>query len=292
MEYNIVPNENNQKMTIKGKPEMFLIVFISIWGSMFVSPLLSFPFVIYNSLYATGTKTLKCQHNTPKKVICKQTSERLLGVAKSEETIWQNVTKADFHLVTKKIGRDSRNTTKQWITLKTNEKEINIFNDDGYSNLNNMETEELKSWVENFNKFVNSNEEKIVLIYPISQQWINVLPLFLVLLFPVIGLGVIYTVLQWHSLIFDRSEQSLIWEIQTILGKQNYKFSLMDIREIKITKVRGNKGRTFYHVNIHILGKDNAIPLVSASLEIAQNMAVNLGEFLHINVQDLTDRWS
>ena len=106
MEYNIVQSENHQKMTIKGKPGVLEIVIASFLGYGFISPLFSFPFIAYSSLYSLGTKTLICEHNQSKKVICKQISEHLLGYAKPEETTWQNVTKANFHLVPRKKGSD------------------------------------------------------------------------------------------------------------------------------------------------------------------------------------------
>ena len=139
VQYNIVQTENNQKMTIKGKPEVILIVFLSIWGSTCMTSLLYFPFIVYNSLYSIGTKTLTCEHNASKKVICKQTSDHLLGYAKPEEKTWQNITKANFHSVRRKKEND-----EQWITLKTNDKEVTIFSDRMSPSLN-MEAEELAS---------------------------------------------------------------------------------------------------------------------------------------------------
>ena len=286
MQYNIVQTENDQKMTIKGKPEVIIIVFLSLWGSACITPLFSFPFIAYDSLYSIGTKTLTCEHNASQKVVCKQTSEHLLGYAKSEETIWQNVTKADFHLVKRKKDSD-----EQWINLKTNDKEVTIFSDRMSPSLN-MEADELASWVEQFNKFVDSSDGKIELIYPASQQWQAAIFLCLLLLFPAIEILLAYLLLQWHCLTFDRNEQSLVWEVQTIFGKQNYRFLLADIQEIKITKVRGNKGGTFYYIKIYISGRKSPIPLVSNSITNTQNMAQSLGRFLKINVQDLTDRWS
>jgi len=164
MEYNIVQTENNQKMTIKGKPEVIIIVFLSVWGSACMTPLLSFPFIAYESLYSIGTKTLTCEHNVSKKVVCKQISDHLLGYAKPEGTTWQNVTKADFHLVATKKWREEKR-----ITLKTNDKEVNIFSD-RMSPYLNIESVELASWVEKFNKFVVSGDGKIELTYPANQQ--------------------------------------------------------------------------------------------------------------------------
>lgn len=286
MEYNIVQSENHQKMTIKGKPEVIIIVFLSVWGSACMTPLLSFPFIAYESLYSIGTKILTCEHNASKKVVCKQTSDRLLGYANPEETTWQNVTKADFHLVTRKKGNDEK-----WIALKTNDKEVTIFSD-RMSPYLNMESVELASWVEKFNKFVVSGDGKIELTYPARQQWQVVLLPCLLLLFPVIGILLAYLLLQWHCLTFDHDKQSLIWEVQTIFGKQNYQFLLADIQEIKMIKVRGGKGGIFYYIKIYISGRKSPIPLVSNSITNAQNMAQSLGRFLRINVQDLTDRWS
>ncbi|ELS32811.1 MULTISPECIES: hypothetical protein [Pseudanabaena] len=284
MQYDIVQSENAQKMIIKGKPEVIIMVILGIWSSACMAPLFSFPFIAYDSLNSIGTKTLSCEHNAPKKVICKQTADRFLGYAKPEETTWQNVTKADFHLVTRKKGRD-----QQWITLKTNETEITIFSDRLSSSLN-MEAEELALWVEKFNKFVDSGSGKIELIYPASQQWQVLIFPCLLLLFPVIGILLAYLLLQWHCLTFDRNAQSLIWEVQTIFGKQNYQFLLTDIQEIKMTKVRGNKGGTFYYIKIYIYGRKSAIALVSNSITTAQNMAQNLGSFLQINVQDFSNQ--
>jgi len=274
MQYNIVQTENNQKMIIKGKPEVIIIVFLSIWGSTCMTPLFYFPFIAYDSLYSIGTKTLICEHNASKKVICKQTSDHLLGYAKPEETTWQNVAKADFHVVARKKGND-----EQWITLKTNDKEVTIFSDRLSRSLN-MEAEELASWVKKFNKFVNSGNEKIELIYPASQQWQEFWFLGLLLLFPAIAILLTYFLLQWHCLTFDHNKQSLIWEVQTIFGKQNYQFLLVDIQEIKITKVRGSKGGIFYYIKIY------------SSITTAQNIAQSLGRFLKVNVQDLTNQWS
>jgi len=288
MEYNIVQSENYQKMTIKGKPEVFAIVILGVFGSAFISPLFSFPFIAYSSLYSLGTRTLICEHNQSKKVICKQSSEHLLGYAKPEETTWQNVTKANFHLVPRKKGSD-----EQWITLTTKDKEIPIFSD-GSSYLNlNMETEELTSWVARFNQFVNSSEGKIELTYPVSQQWMAAVFLpCLIILFPIIGLFLTYLILQWHCLTFDHDEQSLVWDVQTIFGRKSHQFLLMDIREITLTKVRGSKSGILYYIKINIAGKKSPIPLVFVSITVAQNIAQNLGRFLRINVQDLTDRWS
>jgi hypothetical protein len=286
MEYNIVQTENHQKLTIKGKPEVIIIIFLSVFGSACITPLLSFPFIAYDSLYSIGTKTLACEHNASKKVICKQTSDRLLGYAKPEETTLQNVTKADFHLVTRKKGID-----QQWITLKANETEITIFSDRLSPSLN-IEAEELALWVEKFNKFVDSGTGIIELIYPASKQWKVLIFPCLLLLFPAIGILLAYLLLQWHCLTFDDKEKSLIWEVQTIFGKQNYQFLLTDIQEIKMTKVRGNKGGTFYYIKIYIYGRKSPIPLVSNSITTAQNMAQSLGAFLQINVQDLTHQWS
>lgn len=286
MEYNIAQTENNQKMTIKGKPEVIIIVFLSIFGSACMTPLLSLPFIAYESLYSIGTKTLICEHNASQKVNCKQTSDRLLGYAKPEETTLLNVTKANFHLVTRKKGND-----EQWITLNTNDQEVTIFSDRLSPNLN-MEAEELASWVEKFNKFVDSGDGKIELIYPASQQWQVIIFPCLLLLFPAIEILLAYLLLQWHCLTFDRNEQSLIWEVQTIFGKQNHRFSLADIQEIKVIKVRGGKGGIFYYIKIYISSRKSPIPLVSNSFTTAQNMAQSLGLFLQINVRDLTDRWS
>jgi hypothetical protein len=286
MEYNIVQSENHQKMTIKGKPEVIAIVFASLLGYGFISPLFSFPFIAYSSFYSLGTKTLICEHNQSKKVICKQISEHLLGYAKPEETTWQNVTKANFHLVPRKKGSD-----EQWITLTTGEKEIPIFSDGSHLNLN-MTTEELTSWVARFNQFVNSSEGKIELTYPVSQQWMLVLLPCLIILFPIVGLSLTYLILQWHCLTFDRDEQSLVWDVQTIFGRKSDRFLLMDIREVTLTKVRGSKGGILYYIKIYISGKKSPIPLVFISITIAQNIAQSLGDFLRINVQDLTDKWS
>ncbi len=283
MEYNIVQSENHQKMIIKGKPEVIIIVFLSIWGSACMSPLFSFPFVAYDSLYSMGTKILTCEHNGSKKVICKQTSEHLLGYAKPEETTWQDVTKADLHLVARKKGHD-----EQWITLKSNGKDVTIFSDRLSTSLN-IETDELANWVERFNRFVDSSDGKIELVYPANQQWSVLLLPCLLLLFPTFGLLISYFLLQWHCLTFDREQQSLIWEVQTIFGKRNYQFLLANIQDIKLTKVRGSKGGTFYYIKIYIAGRKSPIPLVSNSITTAQNMAHNLGRFLQMNVQDLTN---
>ncbi|TYQ29603.1 hypothetical protein PseudUWO311_01510 [Pseudanabaena sp. UWO311] len=284
MEYNIVPSEDRQKITIKGKPEVIIIVFLSIWGSACMTPLFSFPFIAYDSLYSIGTKTLSCERNTSKKVVCKQTSGHLLGYAKSEDTTWQNVSKAYFHFVTNKKGRD-----EQWITLTTNDKEITIFSD-RMSPYLNIESVELASWVEKFNKFVVSGDGKIELTYSASQQWQVILLPLLLLLFPIVGLFITYFLLQWHCLTFDRDEKYLIWEVQTIFGRKKYQFLLMDIREIILTKTRGSKGGILYYLKIYISGKKSPIPLVFISITIAQNIAQSLGRFLRINVQDLTDR--
>jgi len=282
MEYNIVPSENHQKMTIKGKPEVIIIVFLSIWGSACMTPLFSFPFIAYESLYALGTKTLTCEHSAVKKVICKQKSEHLLGYANPEETTWQDITKADLHVVTRKNGNN-----EQWITLKSKDKEITIFSDRMSTKLN-IEASELATWVEKFNKFVDSGDGKIELVYPANQQWQVLLLPCLLLLFPTVGLLMSYFLLQWHCLTFDREQQSLIWEVQTIFGDRSYQFLLTNIRDIKLTKVKGNKGGTFYYLKIYIAGRKNPIPLVSNSITTAQNMAHNLGRFLQIPVQDFT----
>jgi hypothetical protein len=286
MEYNIVPSENQQKMTIKGKPETIVIVVLSIFFSAFISPLLAFPFVAYSSLYSIGTKTLTCEHNIQKKVICKEVSEHLLGYAKSEETTFQNITRADFHLTANRKGR-----AQQWISLTANEKERNIFYESGYLNLN-LETEELTSWVTKFNQFVDSRGGKIELTYPASSQWGKMLLPLLLLLFPIVGLGLIYFLMQWHSLTFDRDERSLNWEVQTIFGRKRYQFSLIDISEITLTKTRGSKGGIIYYIKIYMSERKKPIPLTFISITNFQNIAQSLSSFLQINVQDLTDRWS
>ncbi|NMF60318.1 hypothetical protein [Pseudanabaena yagii] len=283
MEYNIVQSENHQKMTIKGKPEVIIIVFLSIWVSACMTPLLSFPFIAYDSLYSMGTKTLTCEHSAVKKVICQQKSEHLLGYVNSEETTWKDITQADFHLITRKNGNN-----EQWITLKNDGQEITIFSDRMSTSLN-IEANELTTWVERFNKFVNSSDGKIELVYPANQQWQVLFLPCLLLLFPMFGLSLAYLLLQWHCLTFDREQQSLIWEVQTIFGKRNYQFLLTNIQDIKLTKVRGSKGGTFYYIKIYITGRKSPIPLVSNSITTAQNMAHNLGRFLRINVQDLTN---
>lgn len=283
MEYNIDQSENHQKMTIKGKPNAFEIVIVIFLGYGFISPLFSFPFIAYSSLYSLGKKTLICEHDQSKKVICKQISEHLLGYAKPEETTWQNVTKANFHLVRRKKGSD-----EQWITLTTKEQEIPIFSDGNHLNIN-MTTEELTSWVESFNQFVNSSQGKIELTYPVSQQWMQVLLPCLIILFPIVGLFLTYLILQWHCLTFDREEQSLVWEVQTIFGRKIERFLLMNIREVTLTKTRGSKGGILYYIKIYISGKKSPIPLFFVSITVAQNMAQSLCRFLQINVQDLTN---
>ncbi len=60
----------------------------------------------------------------------------------------------------------------------------------------------------------------------------------------------------------------------------------------QLTKVRGSKSGILYYIKIYIAGKKSPIPLVFVSITVAQNIAQNLGRFLRINVQDLTDRWS
>lgn len=155
-----------------------------------------------------------------------------------------------------------------------------------------MATEELTSWVARFNQFVNSSEGKIELTYPVSQQWMLVLLPCLIILFPIVGLSLTYLILQWHCLTFDRDEQSLVWDVQTIFGRKSDRFLLMDIREVTLTKVRGSKGGILYYIKIYISGKKSPIPLAFISITVAQNIAQSLGRFLRINVQDLTHIWS
>lgn len=291
MEFNIRHSDYDQKMIIQGKPETIVIVFLAIWCSGALTPLFAFPFVIYEMLYEMGAKTLTCYHDTPKEITCKQVSEHFLGYGKPTEEVWKNVTKAEFYQTKDRRGTNNIKE-RYWITLKTPKKEIYIFNQDSYNANLNIDPEELKLWVSQFNQFAKSSEEKVSLTYAVNDQLLMIFPMFFILLFPGIAVLICYLLLQWHTLVFNRTDHTLTFEQRTIFGLKTDQFLFSNIREIKLLKVRGSKGGISYRCNLYINGKDHPISLTSISLVIVQEMAQTLREFLQIPVYDLTNQWS
>lgn len=288
MNIRLVKN-NHEGLEIKAQPEAFLIAFILIWFSGFGGmPLMSLPFVAYEILSNLGTKTLTYQRNN-NKVTCQEKQENLLGLTQPVIKEVPQFQEAKFNHV-----KYSESDPINWLTLITTggDQEIIIFENEWEQRGFTADAETVRSWSNQINAFLTSNQPELILEYPVSKQLNTLFPLAFMSLFPVIGFVALFSVLQSHSLRFDRINRKIIHCHRTLLGLKVNTYDWRAIQGIDIRKKRGSEGPIYYELD-WVTDSSARLPrLTTGNLPALQNLAQLMKELLGVVVNDQSHSFS
>jgi hypothetical protein len=281
MNISIIKNDRDN-LIVKGSPETFLIVFIVIWSSFFGGiPTMIFPALAYQLLEATGTKTLSCQKPVNQPIACQEKQETFLGFGETLVKDLPPLKQAKLNQISTNEDFDDSS-----ITLITEEGEINLFTRETDQIGLRESSDFFKTWVNEINNFLASDQPNLTLEYPISKQWLNFIPIPFIATFPLIAFGVLYFALQTHKLNFDRLTNEIIYQQQTILGSKSKTYSWRDIRGLELTKRRGNKGAIFYQLNFLTYHSTKLPVLVTNKPQPLQELGQQLRELLKVDFND------
>lgn len=287
MDIQLVRNDR-QVLEVKAKPETFLVIFISIWFLGFAGvPLISLPWLGFNLVYNLGTKTLSCQRNN-NKIICQQKEDKLLGLAAPNVVELSQFKQAKFNNY-----KSPKGETINWLTLVTNNnREITIFSTKWEQRGFSSDEQTIQSWVNQINIFLASNQQSLTLEYPVREQWSSLLVLVFLTGFPVIGLTVIFLMLQIHNFTFERITQKITYRNSTLLGSKIKTYDWQIIQSLELRKKRGSKGSVYYELK-YLTNDSTKLPsLVATKLNPLQEITQQMGEFLGVMVNDYSDRFS
>ncbi len=289
-----IVKQDTQFLEVKAKPETILVVFIGIWCLGFGGlPLTYLPFLTSSLLYEMGTKTLTCERQS-KTINCQAKADKFFGLAEPVTWTLPPITSAKFNRF-----KSPKSDPVYWMTLIDQKgKAIALFPNEWEPRGLTSDAVTIQSWVDQINQLiksppvnsqpVKSQQPSLTLTYPVTQQWSSLWILFFFLLFPAIGVTVLYIVFQTHTIICDRTSQTITWQRSTLFGKSSKLVDWDVVRRLEIKQRKTSKGQIYYEL-IWLTQDGIDLPrLNNNSRDLLVTCAEAIANFLNLSIDDHT----